>query len=305
MKKSIVALAVLASMAAQAHNTTLYGSIRMAYDYDDASESSIFTNAGSRFGIRGEDDLGNGLTSFYQYENRVRGNLDTEYLYLGLKGGFGSLSFGLQDLPTDMLDDESDPFNRLGAGLQAGDGSLYDEALPVLGTSSNNSMVYMSPDMSGFQVGVGLVADGASGEDHIDGFDIAAKYAANGLYAGVGYNYSEISETAAITVAAGYANDMFAVGLAAEVYDVDGVDNDPVWVRLGGTYNMTEADSIYASGSVFDYDVSGADSSYQVGLGYQHKFSPRTRAWAEYTYTDLDNGAGDVNAISLGLRTDF
>ncbi len=307
MKKSIIALAVLATMAAQADNTTLYGSVRMGYtfqydkiDDDNKTSSSKFGDEGSRFGIKGEESLGNGMAAFYNYENRVgKGVATTDKLYAGVKGGFGSLSFGKQNMPVDDLGNYSDPFNVLGLDRP--------EGAPVV-TSSDSSVVYWTPSMDGFSAGVGLEANGKGGEhNHVDKVSAAAKYEANGFFAGVGY--SEINndaETDTYSFGLGYGDDVFEIGLLGDYYKDAGEDGY-VWTRLGGKYNVTPADSLYAGYATL-VDLDDTDTiteDWQAAIGYQHNFSKRTRMWTEYNFQDKGEDNGDTNQLSIGLRTDF
>ncbi len=301
MKKSIIALAVLATMAAQADNTTLYGSVRMGYNFtytdegnDNEVTTSSFNNEGSRFGIKGEESLGNGMAAFYKYENRVNGNLDTNKLYVGLKGGFGSLSFGKQAMPVDSLGNYSDPFNVLSVGGRL-DGAV---------TGSDQSVVYWTPDMSGFSAGVGIEADGKGNKhNHIDKVSAAAKYEANGFFAGLGYSeLNDDVEDDTVSFGLGYGNEAFSIGVLGDYYDDRGEDGS-VWARVGGNYNVTPADSVYAGYSTI-VDLDDTDSvteDWQAAVGYQHNFSKRTRMWTEYNFQDK----GDTNQLSVGLRTDF
>ena len=62
---------------------------------DDPSYSSF----GSRWGIKGSSEVSEGLTSVYKFETRVGqgdASQNTNQLYVGLSGGFGSLTLGKQ-----------------------------------------------------------------------------------------------------------------------------------------------------------------------------------------------------------------
>ncbi len=324
MKKSIIALAVAAGSfagIAQADGTTLYGSVRMAYEYDskgavsDGKEKSTskFGDNGSRFGIKGSDDLGNGLEAFYKYENRVGGgDAKTHKLYAGLKGAFGTVSLGMQNTPRDDLSNYSDPTNQFETDY--GRNAL---------TRTDNSAAYITPDMGGFSFQAAVVADGAGNQNrHVDAYDVLAKYEANGFYAGLGYQSTTPKDdtTAAERVSSlglglGYGNDQFEIGLLAEKDKHKDAELDPVFVRLGGLYNVTPMDAVYASISYHDSDVDDTKKTKGATVGYQHKFSKRTRVWAEYGYrskgTHVDGPNSVVtndkasNKFGLGLRTDF
>jgi predicted porin len=117
LKTSAIALAVAgamgASMAAQA-DSGFYGSIRIGLIYDDKATGgggvigapvAVTSNdeiqvqgVSSRFGFRGETDMGNGLTGFGRYEFGIdtEGDdvLSRRHAYVGLKGGWGSVKLG-------------------------------------------------------------------------------------------------------------------------------------------------------------------------------------------------------------------
>jgi predicted porin len=120
-KTTAIAMAVAGTVAApvavQAGADEVYASARVGLEYLDTggtADTSI-TSVGSRFGARGETDLGNGLTGFGRYEwqvdfqnaeggagNTCSDNCDisgdgsptTRHRYVGLKGDFGSVLVG-------------------------------------------------------------------------------------------------------------------------------------------------------------------------------------------------------------------
>ena len=117
MNKKLLAIAVGAAMiagatAATAGEAELYGKIHMSIDSMDndvaddpltvanESQDGIFVSSNSsRLGIKGSEDLGNGLSVVYKYE------MQTDYssvkldgsrnAYAGLKGGFGQVELGV------------------------------------------------------------------------------------------------------------------------------------------------------------------------------------------------------------------
>ncbi len=117
MKKTLLALAVLGTVAgsAMAADVTLNGRIDTGLRYtnvdsdfqniDDASSFEMTSGnyTGSRFGLKGEEDLGNGLKVAFVLENGFdsddgtfdsNGDLFGRQASLHLKGGFGELAFG-------------------------------------------------------------------------------------------------------------------------------------------------------------------------------------------------------------------
>ncbi len=116
-KKSLVAVAVLgaAAFSAQAADVTLYGIIDTVLGYtnkdvghgDDVSTFDMRTgqNSASRFGIKGEEDLGNGLKVGFSLENGFNsddgalttdGRLFDREALLYVASDFGELGMGRQ-----------------------------------------------------------------------------------------------------------------------------------------------------------------------------------------------------------------
>ena len=98
-----VAGTVAAPVAVQAGADELYASARVglwSVDQDGATNLDV-RSFSSRFGARGETDLGNGMTGFGRYEWDVDFNTDlgeddisVRHRYAGIKGDFGSVLLG-------------------------------------------------------------------------------------------------------------------------------------------------------------------------------------------------------------------
>ncbi len=338
MKKSIIALAVAAASlasVAQADGTTLYGSMRIAYTYEDVAKlgdltdldgvSSIGNNpySTSRIGIKGSNDMGNGLSALYKFEWGVdveagskevvdqNGNVvkikDSYFTkrdtYIGLAGDFGTVLAGTVTHPYDDVAGASDNFNGLPAGFLRN----YEDAYFSPGRT-NNTLAYITPDMGGFQATAGVVMDGVNNKKHADAYQITAGYNANGINAAIGYaaldSAAANGDQDSVALALGYSNDVFGVDATVERYNDDG-DRNPIAWTLYGEYNINEANKVYASYGQYDYDNDN-DNVQGAGIGYQHNFNNRTRVWAEYGYEDTGvEGQDNANTVSLGLRTDF
>ncbi len=323
MKKSIIALAVVAAGFAQADGTVLFGEAKTTYTLDTGtagftkvlkngvkgktSKSTSKFDVDGKFGIKGTDDLGNGMTAFYQFETGKGGDFGTKKAFAGVKGDFGTVSFGKQATPRDNLSNFSDPTNQFGPGAGRGD-KEYTVGVEGVNTvdSASNSAAYISPDMGGVTLAAAIVADGKDGKRHVDGYDVLAQYKANGVYAGIGFQGSTVKDTPKnLGLGLGYENDAFNVGLLVEKSLRKG-DVDPMFVRLGGAYNVSDADSVYGSVSYFEDDVKHTKNPMQAALGYQHKFSKQTKAWVEYGYANKKANKGETsNKVGVGLKTVF
>jgi predicted porin len=168
MKKTMIALAAFGAVAGAAHaqsNVTLYGLVDMYVGQESTKLSIGGTTAsvktaglesgglnGSRWGVRGSEDLGGGLKANFQLESSISADTGastgfTRTSKVGLSGGFGSIDFGRQYTRMFNLLDTYDAqgTNNFSAAYNA-------VAAGVLGTSVrwDNSIVYSTPAMGGF-----------------------------------------------------------------------------------------------------------------------------------------------------------
>ena len=73
-----------------------YGSIRAGIESDDGNNTGVQSYA-SRWGIRGSNEVSEGLTAVYQYEQGINATNAAQggrLSYIGLSGGFGTLTIG-------------------------------------------------------------------------------------------------------------------------------------------------------------------------------------------------------------------
>jgi predicted porin len=170
MNRTKIALASLALLsvagAAQAQNSvTLYGVIDTGISYvskaNEAGDHRWGTQngnlSGSRWGLKGQEDLGGGLKAIFQLENgfdpstgtlNQGGRLFGRQAYVGLTGNqWGTVTMGRQyDPSVDMVQPLTGD-NYWGAAFSTpGDIDNYDNDLRV-----SNSVKYVSPTFGGFQ----------------------------------------------------------------------------------------------------------------------------------------------------------
>lgn len=175
MKKSLVALAVLAAAGAASaqSSVTLFGIVDAGIAYTDAktkfadgssSKTSQYgmSNSGyntSRLGFRGTEDLGGGLAAGFWLEAPVAndsgnaGGLTFQRRStVSLSGGFGEIRLGRDFVPTFWNDTAFDPFGTNGVGS-----SIINVAHSDLGVldgnyvrSSNSVGYFLPPNLGGF-----------------------------------------------------------------------------------------------------------------------------------------------------------
>ena len=175
MKKTLLALATLGAMAGSAFaaDVTVYGLVDYGFNYQhvdgdtadvdarDSFEMRSGMNSGSRFGIKGSEDLGNGLTVGFVLENGFdadTGDLGYDGRIFGresqvyLKGNFGTLSFGR----VGQLASANGSYGLLGQTSPFSSGwgdSVGQKFVTANGWSRfDNTVTYVSPNWAGFKV---------------------------------------------------------------------------------------------------------------------------------------------------------
>jgi predicted porin len=250
MKKSLVALAVLAASGASfaQSSVTLYGLADIwVGQVDDGSQTQTKIDSGgvntSRWGIKGSEDLGGGLKAIFKLEQGFKldtgagdtaGQAFSRQAYVGLAGGFGEVAFGKV---WSAYDDVSGASN-----------AVFDSALAPLGSvfrSGNyqdrisNAVRYTTPEMAGF---TGAFSYGLD------------EGAANGL--------------TSTSVSVSYGAGPLALQFGYQVDDLNGKADEAEFLRVGGSWNFGMAALKATYGKVYNYEyVTNADAEeYQIGV---------------------------------------
>jgi len=176
MKKSLVALAVLGAFAGAASaqsSVTMYGIIDVNFQINDPKAAGTTSTSGinsghqfgSRFGVRGSEDLGGGLAAIFTIESGFNPDLGTSaqggrlfgrQAWAGVRSAsFGSVVagrvaiFGSGTGSWDMFG-SVDPFGT-GFGISSL-GSTFSSANAL---RVDNAVLWQSPNWSGFRAGAG------------------------------------------------------------------------------------------------------------------------------------------------------
>ena len=175
LKKSLLAMAAIGAFAgsAVAADVTLYGLVDYGFNYQhrdidiqgyddsDGFEMRSGQNSGSRFGLKGTEDLGNGLTVGFVLENGFEadtGSLGNGSRLFGceaqvyLKGDFGTLSMGRVGQFASAngsfgLLGKASPFSG-GWGDSVGAKFMFANGYDRF----DNTITYVTPDFAGLKV---------------------------------------------------------------------------------------------------------------------------------------------------------
>ncbi len=256
MKKSLIALAVLAaSGAAMAQSSvTLYGVADIFYanvkNTGVATQNVLNSGSvnGSRWGLKGSEDLGGGLNAIFKLESGFNidsgssaqgGLLFGRYAYVGFNGGFGEVRLGRI---ATAFDDVNGAANAVFDANFAPANNVFKSTKYTVRT--DNTIYYQSPSFSGF-----------SG---------AVSYA-------LGENKTATVEAGSIaSMNVAYGNGPLAVSAAYQTEKATGAAVALQYARLNAAYTfapVTLKASYGKAGNVGS--VSGADASeWQLGADY-------------------------------------
>ena len=259
MKKTLVAAAVLGTIAgsALAAEVTLYGVVDMglAYSHVDSDRLSSMDRdsfsmesgqqAGSRWGLKGTEELGNGLTvgfiledGFTADDGAESGSMFDRESSLFLEGGFGKLAFGRMGSINQGISSWG-----LGGNLSAFGTSFGSYSAQVANFVStpgiwDNMIAYRSPTFAGFTV-YAQYSMGSSGTNkHENESDTDRYYALGMTYANgpfLGYLAVDSINYQTYGLAGGVGNDI----------------DDSLTVTLGGNYDFNVA-KVFFGAQYFD-----------------------------------------------------
>jgi len=305
MQKKIIALAIagLASSAAFAQtNVTIYGVADAYVGYINQNGGNGGTNTyrvqdhTSRIGFKGAEDLGNGLKAVFQFESTV--GLDSQAglatnrdSYVGLAGGFGTVTLGRQYAPGYAAFLANDAL--AGALLSAGMTLNQAAQFTIAGNSNarwNNSVKYVSPTVAGF-TGEAIYRFGEASNDMAsnEGYGLGLNY--KGGPVNVNYVYQHTDGSAQGTLegltAAQWVASTPATGAIIDEHYV-GATFDAGFAKFMGSYNWAQTTG--RSGS-------GMQNAQMFVLGTIVP-AGKVNLHANYAFLDLDGNNRRANAAS-------
>lgn len=252
----------------------------------------------SNVGIKGKEDLGNGLNAIFNLQagfnptngtQSAAGQLFSRNAYVGLDGGFGSLTVGKQwNFNDDWL-----VGNVFKGGFNSGAVFKFSE-FDAVSEIYNNTIKYVTPTVGGLQGGlmysVGEVAGNTSAGAV---YNVAVQYAQGPFFFAASYDHEK---------------DGAAINNTGNVYKL---------TTLGGSYTFGPArvrlgyanSNIGGPGSFQSIASLGARKANVVGLGLDYTVTPAFTASADVLYrknTTLSNNTKVYRLLgiySLSKRT--
>lgn len=334
MKKSLIALAVAAAIPAfaqaQASNVVMYGRIDLGYNKTSGSPMNQAQQSGSRFGVRGSENLGGDLFATFQVEHRFNADTGAQSNFkfwhgrsiVGLRGGFGEINLGHNYTPLFWTQLAADPW---------GWDTVSQTSNTQTGTQVrfSNSLEYATPSMGGLQGRVMWAPSEVAGRSA--NFGLSAVYNAGPLYVGFGYekhghNQQVVNTTVAGSLPGAAANNKalgltvnYNLGFMKLLANVGRTDVNPVTglvpdtairtnnlsavVPLGaGEFRATLGNQ---SGRTVTATAISASKVRDFGVGYHHSLSNRTTLYADLNRGKTTAISGVVSTSTSATSYDF
>jgi GBP family porin len=325
MKKNLMAVALLGVLAGAAHaqsSVTLYGLIDAGITYTNNQVTSHGGHSnvqetsgsvdGSRWGLRGAEDLGGGLKAIFTLESGFNVNDGTlgqggrefgRQAFVGLSSiDYGSVTLGRQ---YSSMVDYVGPLAL--TGTQYG-GTHFahpfdNDNLNNNSFSINNAIKYQSANYAGFQFG-GLYgfSNDAGAFANNRAYSFGASYATGPLSFAAGYlhlNNNATSQLAANFNSSGAVTDGLALVAARQQTWGAGVNYTFGPATAGFVYTQTNLTQIALTG--FSTHIQNFEGNLRYNL------TPALNVAGAYTYSRAGGnaGSGSPHWNQVGLQTDY
>lgn len=332
---ALAALGLVSGLAAAQSSVSLYGVVDVAVErVKGASSLTRVTSGqqqGSRWGLRGTEDLGGGLKAVFLLESGFNADVGTlgqggrlfgRQGYVGLGGGWGAVRLGRQYTPMDDI-----------AGIVGT--KTYDvlSVVPIIGNGDynrvDNALTYVSPTVANtvFQLQYSLGEERAS-TDPSKAF--AKQVSAHALYANgpltAGVSLMQVTDADGVlagkqgrdAVLLAGAYDFGSFKLSA-YYDAEDKAAKKLKVYgLAAAFKFGETTVSVGAAQAKDVNGSAAaasDDARIYTLQASHNLSKRTALYGHLTVVDNDTASAlgfnspvagsNSNGIQFGLRHRF
>ncbi len=339
MKKSLVALAVLAGFAGAAaaqSSVTLFGVIDVAARYtkangNDTKQLSNDGSSSSRIGVRGVEDLGGGLKAGFWLEGALAadtGTADSSRFWgrrasVSLMGDFGEVRLGRGKTSTRLVVDDFDVYTTTGLGDVTRTYSLLGSGIDTFNRADNLVQYFLPADLGGvygsFDVAAG---EGTDGKKSYGG---RLGYKAGDLNVAGGYQTTDVQNSKFKQLSLGASYDFKVVKVSGLYSQLKFGSRKQNVYTIGAVVPVTAAGSVTAqytkaetNGTADAAAVGVRGDAQAFSIGYQHNLSKRTALYTTASIIDNDNSnfrvannavaavaGGKSGGIDVGIKHSF
>ncbi len=324
MKKTLAAVAVLGAFAgsALAADVQLYGIVDTGFQYlnadsdvtgsDSVNKFSMESGmqSGSRFGLKGTEDLGNGVTVGFILESQFSSDTgalaDEDHFFrressLFLEGGFGKVAFGRMGSINGGVSSWAKYGVMSAFGTSWGNFSAQAGNWAVGGGLWDNMIAYETPSFAGFKV----FAQYGMGNTLSDKYVNAAGETVETSWG----TENESSSDRYYAIGASYANGPLNLYFAVDSTNyssaslVDGTQtgeltygdtDDSLTVTLGGNYDF-EVVKLFAGAQYFDeVKLSKLNGAVNYNSSFSGGFAGKVKGWSVGVSGSIPAAGGQV-----------
>lgn len=323
LKRIILALSgICAASAAHAQGSiTLYGIIDTSIEVSNVGNGTTARMdsgglLGSRYGLRGTEDIGGGNKINFAFEQGINSNNGaaasstlafSRQAWVGVSGAWGEARIGRQNSPLYI------PLSgRFDAFAVATIASALD-SFQTIGVRYDNAIYYGTPNFAGLsaQVMVGLRSADTAPQNGIHDIHLAAEYERGPVNVGAGYQ-KDAATTGPATFRVLFLGGSYGFG-PLRVYGVwnhatqsdDTINKDVFTTSL--SYSFSPFSMISAGYGYVHDKTAQARNADQIGLMYWYFLSKQTTLYASAAFVDnRTNGTYTMNgATTVGLPVGY
>lgn len=293
-------------LAAAQSSLTLYGRVDANMTYMTGEGWYMDQASTSRLGLRGKEDLGNGLSALFQFESRINpvdGSTESPRVWgreawVGLQGGWGTLRMGRSLSPSQRIASNYDPHGTDGIGSFGSSGLLL--GLPsATFTRLESGIYYETPKFGGFTVfGAATLKDE---EDADEVYSVRLRYADGPIDASLGYGrHSSGNHVASL----GMSYDFKFIKPMLQYHSGERESRKRATWLVGATAPLGPGKLRFGYSVQDDKGEAPQVDRKLLALGYDYGLSKRTLLYSTVVQ-DKEDGERRRHGLELGIRHSF
>lgn len=320
MKKTLAAVAVLGAFAgsALAADVQLYGIVDTGFQYLNADSDAVGSDSvnkfsmesgmqsGSRFGLKGTEDLGNGVTVGFILESQFSSDTgalaDEDHFFrressLFLEGGFGKVAFGRMGSINGGVSSWAKYGVMSAFGTSWGNFSAQAGNWAVGGGLWDNMIAYETPSFAGFKVFAQYGMGNTLSDEYLkDGLTTEKTWgteneSSSDRYYAIGASYANGPLNLYFAVdSTNYSSASLTTTGGLQYKDTD----DSLTVTLGGNYDF-EVVKLFAGAQYFDeVKLSKLNGAVNYDSSFSNGFAGKVKGWSVGLSGSIPAAGGQV-----------
>ena len=315
MKKTIIASAIAAAVAAPAAFADVKISGMVAYEQSTLDDAGVSTDAGNVYTdlvFTGSEDLGNGLKAgfkYHIYHDNGGATVDTSSsntsaaadqvadTTVSLSGDFGTIIAGRME---SLAESKMDAF----ANIEGGNLLDLEAESSAFSSRVNNAVAYVSPDFNGFHAAVSTFQGSDNAMNACN--EVLGVYSNAGLKVMANSSQCRQAATGDLEhqgIAVSYNMGDVTFYVMDTEYDVSAASDNKDYTMYGVKYAM--GNNTIAVG-MNDDQGKGTSGAEETLVSLTHNFSKNVSVVAQWSNTDYNTASEkEDDTYLVGMRVNF